>query len=333
MSTSTASVGWGVPVQINPTAVTSADTNLLTVSTVGSTATLTPTSNIMTTNTNQASISGVKTFNPSTLLVVGNGDALKQNGYKLRIGDTGSAKQYIVADDDLLIQTNATDRLIIPKTGFSLDSTAARFLVCNGTGFTTMAQRAPLPTTSVVNNIASYNDTTGTLKDSGVSATSVVTAGSSPTLGTLTLTTGLLLPTSGGTPATLDFYEVFQGTITWSGIWASSITANVTYVRLGRQVTVTFQRAFAAGTTNSQIVSDAIPARFRPQATGSNATSFPAYPIWAIQNNIGITAYCAYQSASTRWLIGESAAKQASGAGWTATGVCGVLESGFTYWI
>lgn len=139
---------------------------------------------------------------------------------------------------------------------------------------------------------------------------------------------GITLQTTGGTPSTLNFYEVYQGTITWSGIWASSITANVTYVRLGNCVTVTFQRAIATANTASQIVSDAIPARFRP-----SSSFLPAYPIWAISNNVGTTAYCIYVASGTKWQLGENAAKQASGAGWAGAGTSGILESGFTYWV
>lgn len=133
-------------------------------------------------------------------------------------------------------------------------------------------------------------------------------------------------PTGGGTPSLLDFYEVYNGSITWSGIWASSQTANVTYVRLGNMVTVYFARAIATANTSSQITSDAIPARFRPSVVAQ-------YPIWGITNDVGVTPYCSYDSGNTRWIVMESAGKAASGSGWVGVGTSGVLESGFTYLI
>jgi len=348
-----ANSGWGAPLPVNLDG--------------------TITDSFVTLDTDQE-ITGTKTFDANKVLYSGAGYAINQNSGGLRIGDAATTNpgtfQFIAARDDLLIQTNSTDRLILPKAGFGLDSTASRFLVTNGAGFTTLAQRAPLPLTSVVNDIATYSDTTGTLKDSGVSITSLVTGPasatsaniatyngttgkiiqdsgvattnipnqlvnttSSPTFATQTLTTGLLLPTTGGTPATLNFYEVYQGTHTWSGIWASSITANVTYIRIGNMVTVTFQRAYTTATTASLITSDAIPARFRPSATGSNATGWPAYPLSGITNNAGTTPYIYYNPTGTKWQIVESITKLISGANWVGSGASGIFESGFTYWV
>lgn len=75
----------------------------------------------------------------------------------------------------------------------------------------------------------------------------------------------LLLPTSGGTPTSLDYYEDYSYSATFSGIWASSQTVTVRIVRVGKLVTMQFPYLNVAATTAAGINMDtAIPARFRP---------------------------------------------------------------------
>lgn len=112
--------GWGAPITVkgetgatgatgatgpqgpqgNPTTITSADTNLLTVSTVGSTATLTPTSNIMTTNTDQA-VNSVKTFDSKCLEI-----------NDLKLAADGSIMTFPTGGDDTVITSLATQDLV-----------------------------------------------------------------------------------------------------------------------------------------------------------------------------------------------------------------------------
>jgi hypothetical protein len=87
---------------------------------------------------------------------------------------------------------------------------------------------------------------------------------SSPTFGQMTLTTGLSLPTIGGTSALLNYYEESNFTHAWGGPWASPISAAVRYTRIGRIVVASFGRCTGVSSNTARIVSDAIPLRFRP---------------------------------------------------------------------
>jgi hypothetical protein len=55
----------------------------------------------------------------------------------------------------------------------------------------------------------------------------------------LTLTTGVSLPTSGGTPVTLDWYSTGTHNTNWTGIWnATTVAGNIEWVRVGNMVTL-----------------------------------------------------------------------------------------------
>lgn len=76
-------------------------------------------------------------------------------------------------------------------------------------------------------------------------------------------------PTTGGTPATLDYYESTTFQSTFGGAF-SPATATQTFrvVRLGRQVTIEADAFSAASTASSLITSNAaLPSRFRPLST------------------------------------------------------------------
>lgn len=110
----------------------------------------------------------------------------------------------------------------------------------------------------------------------------------------------LTLSSSGAvTPGQLNYYEVYDSTFTFTGIWATNPTCTVSFTRLGNIVTMTFLTAIvAASTTAAGITSvTAIPTRFLPAFTITLNFSIPMYNSGAaalgsltINQNSGIIA-------------------------------------------
>lgn len=88
-----------------------------------------------------------------------------------------------------------------------------------------------------------------------------------------TFGTSVLLPTSGGTPTALTFYEELSTTVDFtSGMFAGALTANVQFTRVGNMVTMLLSSATTtANGTPGVLTSTVIPARFRPNVS-INAT-------------------------------------------------------------
>ncbi len=85
--------------------------------------------------------------------------------------------------------------------------------------------------------------------------------------GQVTISSGLLLPTSGGTAANLNHYEELTTTLTFSGIWASNQSVTGRIVRNGKLVTVMIPTLLATANTSARIdltVGTALAVRFRP---------------------------------------------------------------------
>lgn len=79
--------------------------------------------------------------------------------------------------------------------------------------------------------------------------------------------TATTFPTSGGTAASLDYYEIYSATITFGGPWASTQNATMTLVRLGKHVSMSINGVAPTLCTSSATASTtsvAIPARFLP---------------------------------------------------------------------
>ena len=95
----------------------------------------------------------------------------------------------------------------------------------------------------------------------------VLTSGNQTVAGEKTFSTGIRLPTVGGTASLLDFYEVWNSTVTFSGPFTSNPTMNLFVVRVGRLVTISLEGclgtspAFGTGNTASS-TTNIIPARF-----------------------------------------------------------------------
>ena len=81
-----------------------------------------------------------------------------------------------------------------------------------------------------------------------------------------TFGSGILLPTTGGTATSLDYYETYTHTTSWNGAYgAGSVSGDVTYTRVGRMVTAVFPVILGTCTATQvlwQITNS--PTRFRP---------------------------------------------------------------------
>lgn len=102
--------------------------------------------------------------------------------------------------------------------------------------------------------------------------TSSITIGS--TASPVAFHTGITLPTSGGTPQVLNYYEEYVDlSNTYGGIWGASQAVTLTFTRLGNVVTLVQNSNVLVNATTSGIItwSGTIPTRLRPNIPpGSN---------------------------------------------------------------
>ncbi len=97
---------------------------------------------------------------------------------------------------------------------------------------------------------------------------------------TYTSIQNLLLPTTGGTPSPLNYYEELTLPVTYSGPWAVSQNRDIKITRIGRIVTLLFESVLQVATVNINItVTGTIPARFRPQSTADSNETWYSIPI------------------------------------------------------
>lgn len=121
-------------------------------------------------------------------------------------------------------------------------------------------------------SFASYRIDTG----SPLALTDVTTGGNTfdqdlnttdpATFTTITATTGLLLPTVGGTPALLDYYESGSMAVTWTGAFTTPQPGNVGFSRIGKTVTLFFGTENAAQDSAGSVflASGTIPSELQP---------------------------------------------------------------------
>lgn len=123
--------------------------------------------------------------------------------------------------------------------------------------------------------------TTGAAASS--SAIGIVTTSAQDLAGIKTFTSGIKLPTSGGTAATLDVYEDYSETHSVSGAFSNSATLRI--LMIGKQVTIEIPgfSGTASGSSNTYGSSAAIPSRFRPSTTQN-------FQVITYQNNLGAAA-------------------------------------------
>lgn len=104
-----------------------------------------------------------------------------------------------------------------------------------------------------------------TATDANTASTIVARDGSGNfTAGTITVATGAIFPTAGGTPATLTAYEVGSFSVVWTGALTNTVTAH--FHRIGKQVTLIFEdnTASTAAAAGFVAATSTIPARLLP---------------------------------------------------------------------
>lgn len=146
---------------------------------------------------------------------------------------------------------------------------------------------------------------------------------SNPTHALLTLTTGLKLPTSGGTQGTLDYYENFTQAINYGGIWAANQAGNLYITRIGKTVIINGTTALATCTVATYITVDyTLPTRLRPSTSPASnlfipiqvfQTNVPQVGQLFIETGGGIRVYAT--AAQTNFATGASTGV----VGWTAS--------------
>lgn len=187
-------------------------------------------------------------------------------------------------------------------------------------------------------------DVTGTLPvaNGGTGVTSSTGSGNnvlstSPTLATPTVSgvavfsgtvdissgTGLKLPTSGGTPATLASYETGTSSMSFGNPFNSTQTPSFPWTLLGNIVTlrITSVNAACAGGTADALSAGSLPARVRPATTlavgyilGRNNSALDQ----TVQYRVDVTSSGSVDITRTA-------------GNWTASGNCGWSESVVTY--
>lgn len=91
-----------------------------------------------------------------------------------------------------------------------------------------------------------------------------VSATGSPTFATETLTTGLMLPTAGGVPTLLNYYETYSYTTTFTGCGTTTSAVVVQIIQIGRLVTLctNLDANFTAASSGQMTLTTAFPSRF-----------------------------------------------------------------------
>ena len=210
--------------------------------------------------------------------------------------------------------TNGAATLTLPTTTGTLLNTTSNQTLSGVNTFST-----PPVMSAITNGAATLTLPTTT--------STLLSTTSNPTFATQTLTTGLLLPTAGGTPTLLAGYEEAAVSHSWNGPW-SARSGTVTYTKIGRMVIATFGRVTASATANNnRIASDTIPARFRP----SDILCMTIVP--AFNNSSAITATIVYDTGgSPVWNIWPTVANALNGSGgFSGSGTAAFFEFSICY--
>jgi hypothetical protein len=102
----------------------------------------------------------------------------------------------------------------------------------------------------------------------------------------------ITLPTSGGTASNLSYYEEATSvSLTFSGPWASSQVASLTFTRIGNIVMFYIPTIVAAVTVSSQIItSTAFPSRFWPTSTNFLSSNLVFNSSQSVSGYMGVSA-------------------------------------------
>ncbi len=231
-------------------------------------------------NNGVQSINGAKTFLTSTTF---NGEIINSLGnsqFLLTFGGTSvtlnvaaPAANRVYTMTDVLsnanfIMSEGTQTINGLKTFSSAitDSAATNQLVLGGV--TNITINAPAPAASRVYTLPDVLANANFILSEGVQTINGLKTFSATT----TFGTSILLPTSGGTPTGLDYYEEYTASVNFVGPQgATTIAATINIVRVGKSVTMNVSDIlFPAATVASPITStNAIPSQFQPTIGGT----------------------------------------------------------------
>jgi hypothetical protein len=141
--------------------------------------------------------------------------------------------------------------------------------------------------------------------------------------GNMTVASGILFPTTGGTPTSLTYYEEYTLSTTFSGPFATTAAKSVQFTRCGRMVTVTFPSVLSNGNSVSalMLMTTNPPARFCP------AAGLVFQSVSTVDNGISTTGYIQASVSLSGWVIGQGVGNAFS----ANTGVTGLVASSISY--
>lgn len=117
--------------------------------------------------------------------------------------------------------------------------------------------------TATINAASLAGNRIYTIPDTSADSSFVMTASDQTISGVKTFSSGILLPTSGGTPSSLDYYEQGTHASTFTGGTFTSGTITLNFTRVGNVVTMRWPAIQGAATANI-VNNTALPTRLRP---------------------------------------------------------------------
>lgn len=219
-------------------------------------------------------INGVKTFT-SSVPITAISDQLTLGNITLNVNPAVAPRIYTVVDV-------GTDADFVMSAGIQTINGAKTFTSTLVDTLTSNQIELGTGNTVTINAVAPSASRTYSIQDAGANANFVMSEGAQTINGAKTLTdtttfgTGILLPTSGGTPSLLDYYEALTGTLVYTcNAFVGSRNVNFQIVRSGAQV-VFFSDGLpteaASGAPGLMLApATPIPSQFLPTATVTGA--------------------------------------------------------------
>lgn len=134
--------------------------------------------------------------------------------------------------------------------------------------------------------------------------------------GTVNITSqygGLMLPTVGGTPSLLNFYEEYSWSTTAGEVYSPALSVSFNFIRIGKIIVIRIPLINGTATVSSHIETGVVPDRFRPVGDS------PCWPVYAQDNSINIWAMMYYSPLTFKFNFVREDYLSFTGAG--ATGV------------
>ncbi len=183
----------------------------------------------------------------------------------------------------------------------------------------------PTNTSTTLNAVTPSSSRVYSIQDSGADANFVMSEGPQTVNGATIFGTSISLPTSGGVPTPLSFFEEFSSTLDFtSNAFSGTISIAYNIVRIGSLVVMTMAGIDLTAASGSPGLIDSgfsvIPARFRFTNTNPLNAIFKAY-VGATSNSTQLAGIVRTTSASGRFIF---SAGPADGNQFAATGNLGI---------